>query len=93
MEQYINRITCADCMDVLPCLPDKCVDLVLTDIPYGEVNRESNGLRNLDKGCADIVETAKAVLVSVQDKGFNEYAWGVFYFVEKDLAYCDTKGE
>lgn len=27
--------------------------LLMTDIPYGEVNRASNGLRNLDKGAAD----------------------------------------
>lgn len=25
MEQYINRITCADCLDILKQLPDKCV--------------------------------------------------------------------
>lgn len=30
-------------------------DLTLTDIPYGEVNRSSNGLRNLDKESADIL--------------------------------------
>lgn len=30
-------------------------DLTLTDIPYGEVNRSSNGLRNLDKEDADIL--------------------------------------
>jgi DNA modification methylase len=30
------------------------VNLTLTDIPYDEVNRKSNGLRNLDKGKADI---------------------------------------
>jgi DNA modification methylase len=42
-------------MDILKQLPDKCIDLVLTDIPYGEVNRDSNGLRDLDKGCADTV--------------------------------------
>lgn len=29
--------------------------MVLADIPYGEVNRESAGLRNLDKGKADSV--------------------------------------
>lgn len=28
-------------------------NLVLTDVPYGEVNRETNGLRKLDKGDAD----------------------------------------
>ena len=30
-----NKITCADCMDILKQLPDKCIDLVLTDPPYG----------------------------------------------------------
>lgn len=55
LDDLIGKITCADCLDVLRDLPDKCVDLVLTDPPYGGVNRETNGLRNLDKGCADIV--------------------------------------
>ena len=35
IEQLQNRIICADCLDVLRQLPDKCVDLVLTDPPYG----------------------------------------------------------
>lgn len=30
-------------------------NLTLTDIPYGEVNRDSNGLRELDKDKADIL--------------------------------------
>src|SRR5574344_1976137 len=44
-----------DCMKVLKQLDDNSVDLTLTDIPYGEVNRASSGLRNFDKGDADIV--------------------------------------
>lgn len=32
---------------------DGSIDLCVTDIPYGEVNRKSNGLRNLDKDKAD----------------------------------------
>lgn len=32
---------------------DKSIELCVTDIPYGEVNRKSNGLRNLDKHKAD----------------------------------------
>lgn len=45
-----------DCMRVMGGqIGTGSVDLVLTDIPYGEVNRESNGLRNLDKAKADIV--------------------------------------
>lgn len=40
----------ADCRQVLPFVYG---DLVLTDMPYGEVNRASGGLRNLDKRDAD----------------------------------------
>lgn len=35
LDDLIGKITCADCLDVLRDLPDKCVDLVLTDPPYG----------------------------------------------------------
>lgn len=44
-----------DCFEIFKILEDKSVDLTLTDIPYGAVNRKSNGLRNLDKHDADIV--------------------------------------
>ena len=35
VNDLIGKIVCADCMDILKQLPDKCVDLVLTDPPYG----------------------------------------------------------
>ena len=41
MEQYINQIINADCMDILKELPDKSIDLVLTDPPYA-MNFQSN---------------------------------------------------
>lgn len=44
-----------DCLVEMAKISDKSVDLVLTDIPYAEVNRGSNGLRNLDKGKADTI--------------------------------------
>ena len=43
-----------DCLELMKNIPDGSVDLVLTDIPYGEVNRNDNGLRNLNKENADI---------------------------------------
>lgn len=51
----LNTIYNEDCMVGLNRIPDNSVDLVLTDIPYGEVNRANSGIRNLDKGNADIV--------------------------------------
>lgn len=34
LDELENKIINADCMDILKQLPDKCVDLVLTDPPY-----------------------------------------------------------
>lgn len=44
-----------DCIKVMSEMPDNSVDLFLTDVPYGEINRPSNGIRKFDKGAADIV--------------------------------------
>lgn len=43
-----------DCLKILPLFSDNAVDMTLTDIPYGVVNRKDNGLRNLNKSNADI---------------------------------------
>lgn len=45
----------ADCLDIMAKMNDGAVDFTLTDIPYDAVNRDSNGLRNLNKGNADII--------------------------------------
>lgn len=42
-------------MDYMKTMEDGCVHLTLTDIPYGVVNRDSNGLRNLNKEEADVM--------------------------------------
>lgn len=47
LNDLIGKITCADCMDILKQLPDKCIDLVLTDPPY-EV--DSHGGKSTKKG-------------------------------------------
>lgn len=40
-----GKIINADCMDILKQLPDKCIDLVLTDPPYGINASSKNFLR------------------------------------------------
>lgn len=44
-----------DCIKYMEETIDEKVDMTFTDIPYNEVNRKSNGLRNLDKENADIL--------------------------------------
>lgn len=51
----INKVHLGDCIVGMKSMKNNSVDFTLTDIPYGEVNRSSNGLQNLDKRDADIV--------------------------------------
>lgn len=34
MDEYIDRIICGDCLEVMKGMPDECVDLVVTSPPY-----------------------------------------------------------
>jgi len=53
-----------DCLEVMKGIPDGSVDMVLTDIPYGEVNQKSSGLRKLDRGVADTCDIDLGRMVS-----------------------------
>lgn len=53
-----------NCIPVIKSIPNNSVDVTLTDIPYGEINRKDNGLRNLDKANADRVTFDLAVFLN-----------------------------
>lgn len=61
-----------DCRDVgLP-----TADMVLTDPPYGEVNRPTQGLRILDKGVADIETMSPSMVVElIGGLAPSHYVW------------------
>jgi len=48
------RLLHGDCLQIMKTFTDGEFDAIITDVPYGEANRNSNGLRNLDKGKADV---------------------------------------
>lgn len=54
INELINKITCADCMDILKELPDKCIDLVLTDPPYG-IGFEYNSYQDTKENLIELV--------------------------------------
>jgi len=59
-EDYINKIICGDCLEVMKGIPDKAVDLVLTDPPY---NASNSNISCIDKHYATVDEE--------WDKGFE----------------------
>ena len=42
-----------DCLQILPTLEAGSVDCIVTDPPYNRINRNTGGLREIDKGGAD----------------------------------------
>lgn len=37
----MNKIICGDCLEVMPNIPDKSVDMILCDLPYGVLNKNN----------------------------------------------------
>jgi DNA modification methylase len=63
-----GAIWCGDAFAFLAGMSDDSVDLTLTDPPYNEVNRETSGLRSLDKGEADSASVDLVALASELDR-------------------------
>lgn len=43
---FIDRIVCGDCIEVMRKMPDECVDLVVTSPPYNLKNSTGNGMKD-----------------------------------------------
>lgn len=90
-EDLIGKITCADCLEVLRDLPDKCVDLVLTDPPYGigidgqkaskcintKHNRKEHIQKNWDSSIPD-----REIFNQMRRVAKHLIIWGINYFNE-----------
>lgn len=50
MNNLLNKITHADCLEIMRQLPDKCIDLILTDPPYGEKMSRRGTIGSTNKG-------------------------------------------
>lgn len=72
-----NTLVHGDCLEVMKYIPDGSIDLVLADIPYGEVNQKSHGLRRLDRGVAD-KETFR--LSDVLPELYNKFTGSCYIF-------------
>ena len=50
IEKYLNKITHGDCLDIMRELLDKCIELILTDPPYGEKMSRRGTIGSSNKG-------------------------------------------
>jgi site-specific DNA-methyltransferase (adenine-specific) len=87
IESITNSIINDDCMNILKQLPDKCIDLVLTDPPYG-INISNNiGRRKGDKHSDykkcdwDNEAPKKEVFNEIIRVSKNQIIWGANHFI------------
>lgn len=85
----INTIINGDCLDVMKQLPDKCIDLVLTDPPYGIGDKFKGGKNSALSKFNNIVEKGWDEKPNQEyfDEIFriskNQIIWGGNYFLLK----------
>ena len=83
IEQFKNKIINADCLDILKQLPDKCIDLVLTDPPYGinanktpiSTSRKFHSEESLNKNW-DCEIPSKEIFDEIFRVSKNQIIWG-----------------
>jgi site-specific DNA-methyltransferase (adenine-specific) len=84
MEQFLGKVTQGDCLELMKQLPDKCIDLVLTDPPYG-IDYQSN-MRTVSK---------KFDKLQNDDNSSRLLAYTEFYRILKDdcvaIIFCSFK--
>jgi len=75
-----NKVIQGDCLQVMKQMPDKCVDLVLTDPPYGidlnydNFNDSEQNVRNLvSKFIPEALRIAKTVVITPGVRGIDWY--------------------
>jgi len=79
----INQIICGDCLEVMKDWPDNCVDLVLTDPPYGIGMHRQIGKKKGevgDKWKADNWDSKQPDIQDCLRIAKNQIIWGGNYF-------------
>jgi len=88
--KLLNTVTQGDCLEVMKKLPDNCIDLVLTDPPYGigESGKKNHSRGKMAKskeykdfGWDDFIPT-KEYFEEIKRISKHQIIWGGNYFIE-----------
>ena len=75
-----NKIICGDCLEVMREIPDKSIDLVLTDPPYGIKHDKGRGGLSDFGGCGRLIERRRydmPACISVTGSASNDAAYTI----------------
>jgi len=88
VDRFLNKITQGDCLELMREMPDKSVDLVLTDPPYGinendkKVASRGNLAKPIDYGCFewDKNKVDRKYFREISRISLNWIIWGGNYY-------------
>jgi len=69
IHDFVNKVIQGDCLEVMQSIPDKSVDMVLCDLPYGTTQNKWDSVIDLDKLWAEyerIVKDNGAIVLTSQ---------------------------
>lgn len=88
IKEIENKIINADCMDILKQLPDKCIDLVLTDPPYG-INFKYNSYNDTEENLKLLITNVVPELLRVAKRiGIFSGITNMYLYPKCDWVMC-----
>jgi DNA modification methylase len=59
IKNYLNQVIQGDCLDIMPNIPNKSVDMILCDLPYGTTQNKWDSIIDLQKLWAEYTRIIK----------------------------------
>lgn len=69
IKKYLNQVIQGDCLEVMPNLPDKSIDMILCDLPYGTTQNKWDSVIDLSQLWAEymrIIKDKGAIVLTAQ---------------------------
>lgn len=95
LDSLINKIHLADCLEFMEKMPDKSLDMILTDLPYGQTSHEFDKEIDLDKFFEQAYRTIKdkgIICLTSKGKFYHKLCLAGEKYWRYDLVWDKQKG-
>ena len=98
-DDYINQVIQGDCLEVMKGIPDKSIDLVVTDPPYGTTNLEWDNIPNLENmwrelnrigkdNCAFVITASQPFTTDLINSNRNNFRYELIWDKDRPTGFA-----
>jgi len=91
MEEFINKIICGDCLEVLRGIHDNCIDAIITDPPYG-MGKDFGNKSDKQINTLNIIQQVMPELYRVLKPGRMAFIFGSPRLIHKTVYLAEFCG-